>query len=38
VFTPALHQFENEKVEPILYPFGGTGPNEARSLALRLSV
>eukprot|EP01120_Amphizonella_sp_Union-15-10_P007063 TRINITY_DN2349_c0_g1_i5.p1 TRINITY_DN2349_c0_g1~~TRINITY_DN2349_c0_g1_i5.p1 ORF type:complete len:551 (+),score=131.35 TRINITY_DN2349_c0_g1_i5:64-1653(+) len=33
IFTPLLHHLANEKVKPILYPFGSRGPKEADELA-----
>lgn len=33
VFTPLLHQLEEQKVKPIIYPFGSRGPKEADELA-----
>ena len=32
IFTPILHQLENEKVKPILYEFGSRGPPESDKL------
>jgi len=32
IFTPILHQLEEEKIAPILYKFGSRGPKEADDL------
>lgn len=32
IFTPILHQIEQEKIKPIIYPFGSRGPPEADEL------
>jgi glucose-6-phosphate 1-dehydrogenase len=32
IFTPALHHLENNKVKPIVYPFGSRGPAESDEL------
>jgi len=32
LFTPLLHKIENEKIKPILYPFGSRGPQESDAL------
>ncbi|OQV19634.1 Glucose-6-phosphate 1-dehydrogenase [Hypsibius exemplaris] len=32
IFTPLLHQIENEKIKPIDYEFGSRGPREADKL------
>lgn len=29
IFTPVLHQIENEKIKPIMYTYGTRGPKEA---------
>jgi len=29
IFTPLLHHIENNKVRPIIYPYGSRGPSEA---------
>jgi glucose-6-phosphate 1-dehydrogenase len=29
IFTPVLHQIDNEKIKPFPYPFGSRGPKEA---------
>ncbi|ORY05005.1 glucose-6-P dehydrogenase [Basidiobolus meristosporus CBS 931.73] len=31
IFTPILHYIENEKLEPIMYPYGSRGPKEVNS-------
>lgn len=33
IFTPMLHQIENEKIKPEIYPFGSRGPESADKLA-----
>merc|ERR1712096_157312 len=33
IFTPLLHQIENEKPVPIKYKYGSRGPHEADTLA-----
>jgi len=35
IFTPILHQMENEKIQPKVYPFGSRGPAEADELVSR---
>jgi glucose-6-phosphate 1-dehydrogenase len=32
IFTPILHQLENEKIKPIIYKFGSRGPAEADAM------
>jgi len=32
IFTPVLHQLENEKIKPEIYPFGSRGPASADEL------
>lgn len=35
IFTPLLHEMESKGVQPILYPFGSSGPKEAYDLIKR---
>jgi len=35
IFTPILHQLENDKVQPEIYPFGSRGPASADQLTAR---
>ena len=32
IFTPLLHQIENEKIKPFDYPFGSRGPRQADAM------
>lgn len=36
IFTPLLHQIENDKVKPIPYEYGGRGPKESDELIEKL--
>ena len=36
IFTPLLHQIEQEKVRPILYEYGSRGPSESDQLIKHL--
>ena len=36
VFTPLLHQIEQEKIKPILYEYGSRGPTESDELIKRV--
>lgn len=36
IFTPLLHQIENEKIKPILYKYGSRGPKESDELIQRV--
>ncbi|XP_075898148.1 glucose-6-phosphate 1-dehydrogenase isoform X1 [Nelusetta ayraudi] len=36
IFTPLLHQIDNEKPKPTLYKYGSRGPTEADDLAKRV--
>jgi len=38
IFTPALHQLEQQALEPKPYPFGSSGPKEGAKLATRYGV
>lgn len=29
IFTPVLHQLEQQKIQPSLYPYGSRGPSDA---------
>lgn len=35
IFTPVLHRIENERIRPIVYPYGSRGPAEADELISR---
>ena len=36
IFTPLLHQIENEKIKPIPYEYGSRGPDESDQLAAKV--
>ncbi|XP_070567072.1 glucose-6-phosphate 1-dehydrogenase-like [Ptychodera flava] len=35
IFTPLLHQIENDKIKPVPYTYGGRGPSEADEMAAK---
>jgi glucose-6-phosphate 1-dehydrogenase len=38
IFTPVLHQIDNEKKLPIYYMFGSQGPKEADDLSAQYGL
>lgn len=38
IFTPVLHELENKRIQPTIYPFGSDGPASADLLASRFST
>ncbi len=38
IFTPVLHELENKRIQPTIYPFGSDGPASADLLASRFGT